>query len=91
MFDFHQMGVGLRYSDCRNVLGSLGARARNAFREAYGKVDEIEGILDAPTSILYALKAAVDLPNIPGWAIPCIEAVKRGELEFLVRKALQVI
>jgi len=36
VYDYHLLGIGPRYSDCRNVAGSLGQRARAAFWEAYG-------------------------------------------------------
>ncbi|MHB8947342.1 MAG: hypothetical protein ACYC6I_12500 [Bacillota bacterium] len=74
--DYHLMGIGLPYSDCRNVAGSLAELARSAFSEAYGRVDELERLLDKPTSILYGLLAASRLPRFPRWAETCLEAAR---------------
>ena len=47
VFDYGEMGIGPRYSDCRNVIGSLGPDAKAAFWQTYGPVDHIEAILDS--------------------------------------------
>lgn len=44
VYDYHLLGIGLAYSDCRNVAGSLGERVQSAFWEAYGSVDEREAL-----------------------------------------------
>lgn len=81
VFDYHLLGIGLRYSDCRNVAGSLGERAAAAFWGAYGAVDERERVLDGPASMLYGLLVAVRRPQFPRWAEGLVDAVRSGELE----------
>lgn len=39
IFDYHLLGVGIRYSDVRNVCSPPSDRAARAFREAYGHID----------------------------------------------------
>jgi hypothetical protein len=91
VFDYHLLGVGLRYSDCRNVVGSLGERAAAAFWEAYGRVDERERILDEVTAPLYGLLVAVRMPRFPSWARGCLSMVENGELEKALRRALETV
>ena len=90
-YDYHLLGIGPRYSDCRNVVGSLGERAVRAFWETYGPVDEREAILDAPVSILYSLQVASGRPCFPGWARGAMQEVESGELEKSLRRALEVV
>ena len=71
VYDYHLLGIGLRYGDCRNVAGSLPGPARRAFWEAYGDPDEREVALDSPVSVLYTLSLAVRLPRLPAWALAC--------------------
>jgi hypothetical protein len=85
VFDYHMLGIGLRYSDCRNVAGSLGERAAAAFWEAYGAVDERERVLDGPAALLYGLLVAVRRPRFPRWAEGLVDAVRSGELERSLR------
>ena len=91
VYDYHLLGIGLAYSDCRNVVGSLGEQAGSAFWAAYGPVDEREALLDAPTSVLYALSVAVRRPHFPRWADGCLRKAKSGELEKSLRRALEVL
>jgi len=91
VYDYHLLGIGLRYSDCRNVVSSLGKQAQSAFWETYGPVDEREKILDVPTSILFSLVIASRLPRFPNWAHGCLHEVKSGELEKSLRCALEII
>jgi hypothetical protein len=91
VFDYHLLGIGLRYSDCRNVIGSLGEWAMTAFWETYGPVDERERLLDEPASVLYALWVASRRSRFPEWAQGCLRKVRSGELEMSLRYALEVI
>lgn len=91
VFDYHLLGIGLAYSDCRNVVGSLGERARAAFWETYGEVDPREALLDAPLSALYTLAAAAGMPKFPSWAGGCLEKVQKGVLEKGLRQALEFL
>lgn len=91
VFDYHLMGLGLAYSDCRNVTGSLKGKARSSFRQTYGRVDEREKLLDEATAVLYALFTALRLPIFPHWGQGCLDKVKSGEIERSLRRALEVI
>jgi hypothetical protein len=46
VFDYGLLGIGLCYSDCRNVVSSLGEGARDAFWAIYGPFSEREKTLD---------------------------------------------
>jgi len=91
VYDYHLLGIGPAYSDCRNVCGSLGERARAAFWEAYGPVHEREAVLDAPVAILYALRVAVQMPRLPRWADGCVLQARNGELAASLRRALEAL
>lgn len=91
VFDYHLFGIGLAYSDCRNVTGSLKGEARSTFWETYGRVDEREKLLDEATAVLYALFTASRLPTFPEWAQGCLHKANSGELERSLRRALEVI
>lgn len=91
VFDYHLLGIGLRYSDCRNVVGSLRERAALAFWETYGAVDERERLLDEPTSVLYALLVASRRSRFPDWAQGCLRSVENAELEKSLRRTLEII
>jgi hypothetical protein len=58
VFDHGLLGVGLRYSDCRNVVSSLGERARDAFGAVYGPYSGREKTLDEAMAGLYSLSEA---------------------------------
>lgn len=90
VFDYHLLGIGLRYSDCRNVVGSLGERAAMAFWETYGPVDEREQLLDGPTSVLYALFVASHRPGFPSWTQGCLQSVENGELKRSLQQTLEI-
>ncbi|MFC2014505.1 phosphotransferase [Chloroflexota bacterium] len=68
IFDYHLLGIGLRYNDCRNVAFSLQGDAVSAFWETYGATDVREQTLDKPLATLVALVSATKLPEFPGWA-----------------------
>ncbi len=91
MFDFHLLGIGVAYSDYRNVLSCLRGPAADAFKRTYGPVDEREALLDGPLSILVALKEAVTRPHLPRWADALIHEVTSGELESSLRRALEIM
>ena len=91
VFDYHLLGIGLTYSDCRNVTGSLKDKARSSFWETYGPIDEREKLLDDPTAVLYALFAALRLPTFPHWGQGCLDKVENGELEKSLRRALEIV
>jgi hypothetical protein len=91
VYDYHLLSIGYPFSDCRNVVGSLGDKAASAFLETYGPVDEREKIVDAPTAILVALVTASQMPSFPKWAEGCLDEVKNGELEKSLRRALEII
>lgn len=90
LFDFHLLGIGMRYSDCRNVMSSLGPRAADAFRAGYGPVDPREKIIDRPLAVLYALSVAVRLPRFPTWARGERECVESGGLLRSLEEAIEV-
>lgn len=90
VFDYHLLGIGVRFSDCRNVVGSLGGEAVDAFRVEYGPEDEREEILDRPLATLVALVTAAHMPRFPRWAAPSLEHVLRGDLERDLRAAIEL-
>lgn len=89
VFDYHLLGIGMAYSDCRNVLGCLGGPAASAFKDAYGPFDRTEALLDGPVAVLAALSEAVCRPKLPGWAGPLVRQATSGELERGLRRALE--
>jgi hypothetical protein len=81
VFDYHLLGVGMRYSDCRNVTGSLSGGAVGAFWDSYGPVDPRERILDRPLATLYGLAMGTRRSEFPRWAESSRERVIDGGLE----------
>lgn len=81
VFDYHLLGIGMRYSDWRNVTGSLSGGAVSAFRDAYGLVDPREETLDRPLATLHTLHVATRTATFPGWARSSRQCVLTGELE----------
>jgi len=65
VFDYDLLGIGTRYSDFRNVMGSLSGEAVTGFREVYGSVDPGEQTLDRPLATLYALVSAARMATFP--------------------------
>lgn len=51
VFDHHLLGIGLAWSDVRNVPHSLGPAAQEAFLDAYGLTRPKEQILDEPLAL----------------------------------------
>jgi len=91
VFDYHLLGAGMAYSDCRNVARCLRGRAREAFWEAYGAISELERVLDGPVTTLHALLQAAESPRLPTWAGALIEHVRDGTLEGQLREARAAI
>jgi hypothetical protein len=90
IFDYHLMGIGMRYSDWRNVTGSLYGEALLAFREAYGPTDPREEVPDRPTASLYGLIVAARMPAFPRWAESCLDRVIGGGLEQDLSEAIDL-
>jgi len=88
VFDYHLLKLGLVWSDCRNVLTSLGPAAAEAFLESYGEVDPQEKLLDGPLSVLEVLQAAAQLPSVPRWALGALADARSGRLASLLEDAL---
>lgn len=81
IFDYHLLGVGMRFSDCRNVTRSLSGDAVRAFWDAYGNVDPREEKLDRPLATLYSLNVASRISEFPKWAEGSRDRVINGDLE----------
>jgi aminoglycoside phosphotransferase (APT) family kinase protein len=90
VFDYHLLGIGPIWSDIRNVCGSLGPAARETFLESYGEVDDSPAVFDSALSILYSLNVASRLEQLPTWAMTLIKRVGEGDLEALLRQALEM-
>lgn len=91
VFDYHLLGIGTRAGDVRNVTSSLATDAAEAFREAYGPLDEAAVLLDRPLATLHALVVAARLPAVPRWAEASLEEVRRGDLDAAVEAALPLV
>lgn len=91
MFDYHLMGIGPRYSDCRNVTSSLGKKAQDAFWESYGSFDEEEKILDYPLSLLASLAMVSEQTTYPKWVYEMIAEIETGEFENNLWKAVEIL
>ncbi|MFP4345289.1 MAG: hypothetical protein ACLFU8_11395 [Anaerolineales bacterium] len=90
VFDYHLLGLGLRYSDCRNVTVSLEGNAVGAFWEVYGGADPREVLLDRPLATLFNLQEAARLPKFPRWAEESRQRVVNGELRRELAAAIEV-
>jgi len=91
VFDYHLLGIGLAWSDVRNVTHSLGPAAREAFLDAYGPTRPEERILDEPLSVLHALQVATARPTLPRWAMPCVEKARSGSLLTALERAIALL
>ena len=91
VFDYHLMGIGLAWSDVRNVSHSLGPAAREAFLDAYGPTHPEERILDDPLSVLHALQVATARPTLPRWVVPCVEKARSGSLLTALERAVDLL
>lgn len=91
VFDYHLLGLGLRYSDCRNVTGALGPDAAAAFRSAYGETDPGEKILDDLLAPLYALVEAFRRPRFPSWAEASLDLAETGEIHGRLDRVMEIL
>ncbi len=78
VFDYDLLGIGTRYSDVRNAVGSLSGEASTGFQEVYGSVDSGEKTLDRPLATLYALVSAARMATFPRWAEESRQTVLNG-------------
>jgi hypothetical protein len=90
VFDYHLLGVGTRYSDCRNVVGSLTGGAIEAFEAAYGDTDFREAVIDKPLSVLHSLVTATRRTKFPKWAVPSRDRAVSGGFERDLRDAIDL-
>ena len=90
VFDYGLLGLGMRYSDYRNVVRSLGELAASALSQAYGPVDDVEAILDEPVAALFNLLEAARRRGLPAWARPSLEKARSGELTLSIQRAVDV-
>ena len=88
MFDLHLLGRGPACADIRNVAGSLGPSAREAFLEGVGPVDLHHVALDRPMASLHGLVVAASRPSLPRWARPLCQQARDGTLVADVAAAL---
>ncbi|MCY3766633.1 MAG: phosphotransferase [Gemmatimonadetes bacterium] len=91
VFDYHLLGLGMRYSDCRNVTGSLGPDAADAFQSAYGETDPREEILDELVAPLCALVEAFRRPVFPSWAVASLELAEAGEIHNRFDRVIEIL
>lgn len=91
VFDYHLLGLGLRYSDYRNVLSSLGKNAAAAFRSEFGETDRRGKVLDDLMAPLYALVAAFRRHKFPSWAEAPLELVKTGEIHSRFEAVMEML
>ena len=91
VFDYHLLGMGLRYSDYRNVIGSLGPNAAVAFRSEFGETDPREKILDDLIAPLYTLIIAFQRSKFPSWAEPHLKLAKTGIIHNRFRQAMDIL
>ncbi len=87
VFDYHLLGIGLPWSDCRNVCSGLGPTAQQAFQSAYGPTDPQERVLDDILAPLAALQEAVARPSFPRWARVLLDDVESGRLQKALERA----
>jgi hypothetical protein len=91
VFDHHLLGAGLAFSDCRNVVGSLGPLAAEAFSAEYGLLDPLQALLDEPFSHLHALWEATRRESFPTWAAPSLAMARDGRLLASLDRAIEVV
>lgn len=91
VFNYHLLGIGLAWSDCRNVCAGLGLPAKAAFEEAYGHNDPRERLIDAALSPLADLHAALIRSQFPPWARAIVDEVESGRLQRAVERAVATL
>ena len=90
VFDYDLLGIGTRYSDVRNAVGSLSGAAITGFREVYGSVDPGEKTLDRPLATLYALVSAARMAMFPKWAEASRQTVLNGTFKTDLLQAVDL-
>lgn len=85
MFDYNMLGKGYAYADIRNVCSALSEEAGRAFREEYGKFDEMEVMLDEVASVLVTLQLACQKEQFPFWAKGALTELNAGYAEKVER------
>ena len=91
VFDYHLLGLGMRHSDCRNVTGSLGPDAADAFRFAYGETDPGEEVLDELVAPLCALVEAFQRHRFPSWAKARLKLAETGEIHNRLDRVIEIM
>ena len=91
VFDYDLLGIGTRYSDVRNAVGSLSGEAITGFHEVYGSVDPGEMTLDRPLATLYALVSAARMATFPKWAEESRQAVLNGTFKTDLLQAVGLV
>ena len=91
VFDYDLLGIGTRYSDVRNAVGSLSGEAITGFQEVYGSVDPGEMTLDRPLATLYALVSAARMATFPKWAEESRQAVLNGTFKTDLLQAVGLV
>ncbi len=90
VFDYDLLGLGTRYSDYRNVVGSLSGEGVTGFREVYGSIDPGEQTLDRPLATLYALVSAARMAGFPKWAEESRQTVLNGNFKTDLIQAIDL-
>ena len=90
VFDYDLLGIGTRYSDVRNAVGSLSGEAIAGFQEVYGSVDPGEKTLDRPLATLYALVSAARMVTFPKWAEESRQTVLNGTFKTDLLQAVDL-
>lgn len=91
VFDYRLLGIGLAWSDCRNVCSGLGLPARAAFEEAYGHNNPRERLIDAALSPLADLHIALARSQFPPWARALVDEVESGRIRRAVERAVSAL
>ena len=91
VFDYHLLGLGMRHSDCRNVTGSRGPDAADAFRSAYGETNPGEKVLDELVAPLCALVEAFQRHRFPSWAKASLKLAETGEIHNRLDRVIEIM
>lgn len=76
MFDYNLFGKGAAYSDINNVCWSLSEKAKKAFLDEYGAIDEREKIIEEAAMVLVSLFFACRREFFPDWGEELLEELK---------------
>lgn len=88
-FDYNWMGKGCVLADLGNVTYYMDDRAKAAFYEAYGPVEDEDRDYDAVVSPLVTLVQACRAEALPPWAEAEIEKLRSGELLRALERFLE--